>query len=420
MTCNPVRVLALAIALFTGAGAVSADGLSLPVSDIRVALGKNDCIELWIRKTPDRGSVLLVEAVESGSRGFSPYSLRTLDYDPVTGDEVRILDGRRLTGAESGYSLVDSSPEFHDELGLAFHIRIPRTVQFGYPAGRSGMLAIEDGARFDIRIFSLPFADYAGPYADNPFRLLLSVRPPVAPVPAVAKPAPVVAKPAPVVAKPAPIVATPPVVFVLPRILQTSGPGGQRDDPAAVPDLPDPGLRVATAMRRPARVAEAEPVAQPGSLPEPVLAPAPDLGEMNRLRDEMAKLYSDTALLVAQNRLDSGDSSLLYELLDSGKLQYEALFEELDISIRNNIENGYIIDPRNLKDIVVYVSKMFRYNSTGGIKDGDRAFVFRGEDEPIGYIEFSRSGQSSFASLVELASSDTPIQPFDKIIFDLK
>jgi len=334
------RVWAGVLCLMSTAYLAQAEGLAIPLFDMRVAMGSQDSLELWIKKTPERGSVLLIEAEPAGARDFVPYSLRAMDDAFIDQDEVRVLDGRGIAGAEAGYSLFDSSPEVHAELGRAFHIRIPRTVRFGYPSGRNGTLDMVDGARFAVRCFALPKADYTGAYADNPVRLRLAEK--IAAVPA--------------------------------------------------PPVPPP-------------------------VPTPL--PTPDLADCERLRDEMRTLYSETALLVAQLRLGTGDSGLLYELLDSGKLGYDALFENLDVSIRNNIENGYIIDPRNLKDIVVYVSKIFRYNSTGGIKEGDRAYVFRGEDEPVGYISFAKSGERCVASLVELASDKVPIQPFDKIIFDL-
>ena len=47
-------------------------------------------------------------------------------------------------------------------------------------------------------------------------------------------------------------------------------------------------------------------------------------------------------------------------------------------------------------------------------------FVFRRDDESIGKIQFSANNGVVSASLEELASTDRPLQPFDKILIQIQ
>jgi hypothetical protein len=95
----------------------------------------------------------------------------------VNGDEVRILDGRPIPKSSRIWSLVDSSPEIHGELGEAFHIYIPYILYYGYEHSRHGEVYVVDGTYLNVRVFALPYADYRGPYRDNPFTLEVAQRP---------------------------------------------------------------------------------------------------------------------------------------------------------------------------------------------------------------------------------------------------
>ncbi len=82
--------------------------------------------------------------------------------------------------------------------------------------------------------------------------------------------------------------------------------------------------------------------------------------------------------------------------------------------INSSRENGYIIDPRDASRIVVFVAPIYT------VKDGESAFVFRKDDEPIGTIRLSVTPAGITGSLVSLAKSTVPMKPFDKILLDVK
>jgi hypothetical protein len=133
--------------------------------------------QLWIKKTPGIGSVLITESTADPAKQAASYALRDPEKNPVNGDEKRLLDGKPLEPAQGLYSLIDSTPEIHDELGQAFHVYIPYIVIYGYPWARGGEIQVLDGAFLNIRAFSKPYADYTGPYRDNPYVLRVTQKP---------------------------------------------------------------------------------------------------------------------------------------------------------------------------------------------------------------------------------------------------
>ncbi|MDR3343034.1 MAG: hypothetical protein LBT14_09680, partial [Treponema sp.] len=64
---------------------------------------------------------------------------------------------------------IDSTPESHPVLGEAFHIYLPPIIQYGYENTRHKTVEVQDGVYINIRGFALPYADYTGPFQDNPF-----------------------------------------------------------------------------------------------------------------------------------------------------------------------------------------------------------------------------------------------------------
>jgi len=82
--------------------------------------------------------------------------------------------------------------------------------------------------------------------------------------------------------------------------------------------------------------------------------------------------------------------------------------------INNSRENGYIIDARDTSDIVVFVAPIYT------VKDGESAFVFRKDDEPIGTIRLHVTSDGFTGTLVSLAKGTVPMEPFDKILLDVK
>jgi hypothetical protein len=113
--------------------------------------------------------VLLTETTRDPLFREPNYAYRTNVWNAVNGDEARIIDGARLVQSGS-WSLVDSTPEFVEEIGAeVFHIYIPYVVYFGYPETRHGELFVGNGTYINVRAFALPYADYGGAFRDNPF-----------------------------------------------------------------------------------------------------------------------------------------------------------------------------------------------------------------------------------------------------------
>lgn len=152
--------------------------LELSADDLLLKQSLEGGYDLWIRAKPDMGSVLLTDSTADPEKQVSTYALRNPEYHPVNGDEKRMLNGEFLQSKERGlFSLIDSTPEEHPELGRAFHIFIPYVVEYGYPWTREGELQILNGTWLNIRAFVEPFASYEGPFFDNPFVIEVVQRP---------------------------------------------------------------------------------------------------------------------------------------------------------------------------------------------------------------------------------------------------
>ena len=152
--------------------------LSLEPGDFRLEQRADEGFHLFIRKKPGISSVLLTESTRDPSMGADNYAYRALEWNPVNGDEIRLLDGVPIPKESRIYSLISSTTEAHPELGTAFHIFVPWLVDYGYEGGRHGQILMEDGAYINVRTFNLPYGDYRGRFADNPF-ILTGVQRPV-------------------------------------------------------------------------------------------------------------------------------------------------------------------------------------------------------------------------------------------------
>ena len=151
---------------------VFAQDLSLAPENIRIEEQPGSRgFHLYIQKKPDITSVLLTESTRDPAMRADNYALRSPEWNPINGDEIRLLNGVPIRPESNIHSLVSSTVMRHPELGGAFHIFIPRIVNYGYETGRHGELYITDGVYLNIRTFSLPYADYRGKFADNPFIL---------------------------------------------------------------------------------------------------------------------------------------------------------------------------------------------------------------------------------------------------------
>ncbi|MDR2467894.1 MAG: VWA domain-containing protein [Spirochaetaceae bacterium] len=156
---------------------IFAQDLNIGGGDVWVSQGADGGYHLYIRKKHDVASVLLVETTRDPSFREPNYAYRTNVWNPVNGDELRIIDGHPLPQHNS-WSLIDSTPEFVPELGIdAFHVYIPFFIQFGYPYTRNGEVYVVNGTYFNIRAFTLPHADYQGVFKDNPFVLEITQDP---------------------------------------------------------------------------------------------------------------------------------------------------------------------------------------------------------------------------------------------------
>lgn len=80
---------------------------------------------------------------------------------------------------------------------------------------------------------------------------------------------------------------------------------------------------------------------------------------------------------------------------------------------RQNRESGFVVDARDTDRITVHLSKVLK------VKTGDRALVFRDDDQYIGTIEFFSEGGEIKAKRIETSGINT-FYPFDKILIKTK
>lgn len=159
-----------------------AGDLSITSEDLTLELRADGGFHLFIRKKPDISSVLLAETTRDPSLRNDNYTYRAGEWNAVNGDEIRILNGVPIPRESRVYSLVSSTVVSHPVLGEAFHIYIPHILYYGYEGiGRHGEVYLTDGTYLNIRAFALPYADYHGAFADNPFILEARQEPPPGP-----------------------------------------------------------------------------------------------------------------------------------------------------------------------------------------------------------------------------------------------
>ncbi len=130
----------------------------------------------------------------------------------------------------------------------------------------------------------------------------------------------------------------------------------------------------------------------------------------------MDRIPYENSIPPSIKRIDNLSDGIVhdYETLWSGLAtrlsHYSYAFEFI---MKTRPESGYIIDPRNPKNIQVYVNRYVNVTS------GTTAFVFRDDDEFIGKIRLDRSGSVFRASVVEVAPGKT-MRPLDKILLKMK
>lgn len=151
--------------------------LALGAGDV-VVEARDDGYHLFLRQREGAASVLLTEAFERPDHKLATYAFRATGPNPVNDAEQRLLDGKFLT--QPHRSLISSVTVPHAVLGKAFHIVLPRLVEYGnasFPNSRYGKVDVQALASadkpfwFSARVFARPFADYTGAYRDNAFEL---------------------------------------------------------------------------------------------------------------------------------------------------------------------------------------------------------------------------------------------------------
>jgi len=150
---------------------VFAQDLSINSGDLLLELRADGGFHLFIRKKPDIESVLLTETTRDPAMRADNYAYRAGEWNPINGDEIRLLNGVPIPRESRIFSLISSTVVVHPTLGEAFHIYIPYILYYGYEGGRRGEVQITDGTFLNVRAFALPYADYRGAFRDNPFIL---------------------------------------------------------------------------------------------------------------------------------------------------------------------------------------------------------------------------------------------------------
>ena len=159
------------------ASAQNLDALKIMPDDVRIEQRNDGGYHLFIKAKPGIASVLLTETTRDPALQEANYTYRAETWNPINGDEKRMLDGKMLGPETQLYSLVDSTPEPDAQFGSAFHIFIPWVVIWGYSWSRNGKTFITDGTFINIRAFVKPYADYTGAFRDNPYLIAVTQRP---------------------------------------------------------------------------------------------------------------------------------------------------------------------------------------------------------------------------------------------------
>jgi hypothetical protein len=157
-------------------GIAGAQDLDISAEDLRIEQRVDGGFHLFIRKKPGISSVLLAESTRDPRMREDNYAYRAGQRNDVNGNEIRILNGVRLPN-ERYWSIIDSTPEPHPELGEAFHLYIPYLIYYGYEDTRHGEVYVVDGTYFNLRAFALPYGDYRGAFHDNPYVLRVTQKP---------------------------------------------------------------------------------------------------------------------------------------------------------------------------------------------------------------------------------------------------
>ena len=176
---RPITLVMMLLAAFSHF--VHALDLTLSPDDLLIENRTDGSLHLFIRKKPDINSVLLVESTRDPAMQEHNFSFRAGEWNPINGNEIRLLNNTPIPAESRIFSLVSSTVINHEVLGAAFHIYIPHVLYYGFPPGRHGRVYVTDGLFFNIRTFNLAYANYLGDFRDNPFVLEARQRLPITP-----------------------------------------------------------------------------------------------------------------------------------------------------------------------------------------------------------------------------------------------
>jgi hypothetical protein len=180
---------AIAAAILLAAGpraaaappAAGAQDLAVGSGDLRIEAREDGGYDLYVRKKPGLGSILLTESTKDPAMKADNFAYRAVEHNEVNGDELRMLNGKALPPSSKLYSLISSTARPDPGFGEAFRILIPPVLTYGYPWSRSGSVAVGKGTFINIRSFAKPYADYSGAFLDNPYEISISTIPALPP-----------------------------------------------------------------------------------------------------------------------------------------------------------------------------------------------------------------------------------------------
>jgi hypothetical protein len=165
------------VVLPLGIGLAYGQDLAIGAGDLRIEQNANGDFHLFIQKKSGLGSVLLTESTRDPARVEDNYAYRSAEWNPINGDEIRILDGVVLPPERTLWSIIDSTPEPDPQFGQAFQLYVPRTLSYGFVNTRHGEVYVADGTYLNIRAFERPYGDYRGYFRDNPFVIRIAQAP---------------------------------------------------------------------------------------------------------------------------------------------------------------------------------------------------------------------------------------------------
>ena len=171
------KFLFFALFVFIRLAAAHAQDLALYAGDVFLEQRYDGGFHLFVKAKPGIGSVLITETTRDPELQSDNYAYRAAEWNPVNGDEIRIIDGRPLPKENNLFSLISSTAENHPVLGEVFHIFIPWILHYGYENTRHGEIYVASGTYLNLRTFSLPYGDYRGQFRDNPFFLQIVQKP---------------------------------------------------------------------------------------------------------------------------------------------------------------------------------------------------------------------------------------------------